>query len=230
MNWKKFLIAILNLERMPDKLEPYILEKTVFFMNLLMPNITPEEILCKEINLLHDEKSQENYLAFYNEIINELKIERRKNLTLNDLLNPQNSLIEMQFNRDIQYFFKIEKNILRADVLYSNKEQDICTYFYDLNELKEITNLKENYKNIFEFITSQEFQTQISPQVSIISLIKADVYQKPKTQVIYIEENGKTTSIPKNTQKSIEQVLKNHNEVVTNTISDSIYLKRKKQF
>ena len=208
----------------------YITEKTNYFYNLLMGDLYLKEKIDENTNLLEHGVTHEEYLAYYNNITQAICILKKQPLVYDDFFDDEKSFQEMVWEESKQYFIKVEKGMLRIDILNSYIDTDMITSYYDINDLTHLFKQK-NYNTLWELISSHEFQSTTKPLWTIVSELRANINGEPKCQAIYSLDGKEKQLIMKASGNRIKNIVlepfENHENVVETAISHQKVLKRK---
>ena len=208
----------------------YITEKTNYFYNLLMGDLQKKKTLDNNTILLEDKNTKEEYISYYNNLTKSIRIFKNHLLTIKDYLNENSIIKEMVWEESKQYFITFENGMLRVDILNSYIDNDMITSFYYIKNIAYII-LSRSYNNLWELISSYEFQQQAKPINTICSEIRANINGEPKCQKIYSITNNEKKFILQATNDKEKNIslkpFENHENVVELAIKHENVLQRK---
>lgn len=206
--------------------QQYIDKKISDFFKLLFSDLVIKDNKENSIFILEDGETNEEYIAYYNQLLNGYHFQKNKILKIEDFLGQTKEII---LNKSTQYLFTIKEGILRIDILNSYTDEDMITHLYYVDDL--VSFLNKEYKSIWELVTSKEFQTKTKPFITIVSELRANINGLPKDQTIYTIGDKKEFVLHARVDKKegidINPFL-NHNTVVTNALRLEDYQRTRK--
>lgn len=198
----------------------YILTKNQYFCNFLLNSL---QVISqqKDNYLLIDTLTQEQYIVYYNELLQAICVQKENVI---DLKN-ETKILEMFLSFDKQFFMTLQNDLLRIDKLYSYTQLDISTDFYNFENVKNFLMENPYYQSLWQLISSNQFQSQVKPDLNIASFIQSNVFAIPKQQRIEITWPTKDKVITNYRVNDSLTPLEKHNDATKN---EAIKLIRKK--